>query len=576
MARRRIAPLPLLAVALLLVACSNPLQSGKTPTPRPVEGGTLVIGIQRAPQGIFNPLVSRDDGDERVNRLLFSGLLRLEPGSMAPVCDLCRSITYGPDGKSVTFQLREDVRWHDGAPFTAADVAFTFRSMLHPEYPGVRLPGLSALVGVQALLDQRDELAGQVLAGKITRAEAAARQGAAWEAWLAGPGQQAIQMPDPHTVRFQTDVVYAPLIAQFTVPVLPAHLLGTVPPSAWAKHETARRPVGTGPYQLAAQENGAVRLTRHERYHHGRPHITTVIFRVMPAAEAVAALKAGDVHVMELDPGGAGALAGESGIRLVQRPVPGYQYMGLNHDRPLFADRRVRQALMYGIDRQGMVDRLLGGYGTVVQTHLPPGHWALDGAQLNPYPHDPAKAAALLAEAGWSERNPEGYLTRDGQVFAFTLSYPGGNPVREASAAQIQSDLKRLGIKVTLSRQDFAQLHRAVFGLRSADAWLLGWDLGPDPDPGPVYLTDNKWGRASGWSHPRSEELVRLGTRLLPAAERRPLYAEWAQILNAEVPALFLYAQNEVVAIRTDRVRGLPAEAAGDLWQIWQWWLAAN
>lgn len=568
--RRALVVLLMMAV-LLPAGCAR--QKPTEEEPGPVDGGTLRLALERAPRGLFHPLLSEDPYDERINRLIYSGLLRTDE-SWQMVCDLCRSFTVGEERRSLRFDLREDVRWHDGQPLSAEDVAFTLRALLHPDAHSGRGAGLAALAGVQRMLDQRDYITRQAAARKLTDAEAAAQRAAAWQAWLEGEGAAAIQVTGPLSLTLTLDQPYAPLLVHLAHPVLPAHIYGGLTPAEMEAHEAVRHPVGTGPFRFVSYTPGRrVELQRNEAYHGGRPHVQSLLVRVAATAEAVAALAAGELDAVRLEPQEAEVLAGLNGVQVLARPSQGYQYMGLNVEHPALQDRRLRQALMHGLDRQALIEQVLGGHGTVIQTHLLPGHWAYPQSGLTAYDHDPERAGALLAEAGWTQRNADGYLTRGGQELSFTLLYPAGNAFRERTAPLIAAQLKAIGVRVELQQMEFGALARAVFTDRKADAWLLGWDLGIDPDPGPVFLSNNKWGRATGWSHARSEELTREAVQRWSPAERRTLYAEWAAILNQELPYLFLYAPHQIEAYHSDRIRGLQP-AAGDLWsQVHRLWI---
>jgi peptide/nickel transport system substrate-binding protein len=164
-------------------------------------------------------------------------------------------------------------------------------------------------------------------------------------------------------------------------------------------------------------------------------------------------------------------------------------------------------------------------------------------------------------------------LTKDGKVFEFTLLYPSGNKVREASAPLIQDNLKQVGIKVNTEMKEFTAFSETVYDQRITEVWLGGWSLSIDPDPGSIFIPDNKWGKSTGWTNKRSEELIKDGTRKLKVEERKPIYVEWAKILNDELPYVFLYSQNVIDAVREDRVKGIKADARGTLWNIWELWI---
>lgn len=539
----------------------------------PVEGGKLNLSMFSAPKGVFNPILYEDQYDSNIITRVFDGLLQFNE-KLELICNLCASYEISSDNKTVTFNLRKDVKWHDGTPFTTKDVAFTFRAMLHPDYAGVRTGDYAALVGVAAMLDARDQLTKQVEENKISKEQAAQQRMAGWEAWLNGDGKKAIQVIDDHTIAFTTDEPYAPFLQNLAFDIIPAHLFEGRPIGEMADHPATKKPIGTGPYKFVQYVTDQyVELARYEGYHQGKPYIPTIIYKIANQDVAIGQLKSGELDYIEINPSDVELVKGDPNITVYTRPDFGYQYMGLNHDNPLFQDEAVRQAMMYAINRPAIVDQILKGYGTVMNSHMPPALWAYDESSLNLYPYDPEKANQLLAEAGWTQKNADGYLVKDGKEFAFTLKYPSGNKVREASAPLIQADLKAIGIKVDVQMMEFATLVTTVFDERDMDAWLMGWSLSVDPDPGAIFLPNNKWGQVTGWTNARNEELIQQGTRVLKVAERKPIYVEWAQILNEELPYVFLYSQNVVDAVRTDKIQGLKPDDRGTLWNIWELWI---
>lgn len=574
------------ALALMLAVaagCSKPKPSenenGTTETPKqgeskgPVDGGKLNLSMFSAPKGVFNPILYEDQYDSNIIGLVFDGLL-MRDEKLEFICNLCESYDISSDNMTVTFHLRKDVKWHDGKSFTTKDVAFTFRAMLHPDYAGVRTGDFAALSGVEAMLNARDELTKQLKENKTTEAEAAKQKMADWEAWLNGDGKKAINVMDEYTISFTTSEPYAPFLENLAFSIIPAHVYEGTPIGEMENHPAIKQPIGTGPYKFVQYVTDQyVELTRYDDFHLGKPHIPTIIYKIANQDVAIGQLKSGELDFVPITPKDVELVKGESTITIYTRPDFGYQYMGFNHDHPILKDKKVRQAMMYAINRQAMVDQLIKGYGTVMNSHMPPAIWAYDASSLNAYGFNPEKAAALLAEAGWTEKNAEGYLVKDGQVFGFMLKYPSGNKVREASAPLIQANLKAVGIKVDVQMMEFSTLVTSVFDERDMDAWLMGWSLARDPDPGAIFLPNNKWGKVTGWTNARNDELIKQGTRVLKVAERKPIYVEWAKILNDELPYIFLYSQNVIDAVRTDKVQGLKPDSRGTLWNIWELWI---
>jgi peptide/nickel transport system substrate-binding protein len=573
----------LLALVLLAAAgCSKPKATdpqggGAQADPStPVEGGTLNLSMFSPPKGVFNPVLYEDQYDAWILDLAFNGLLRLNE-KLEYVCDLCEKFDIAPDNKTVTFELRSGLKWHDGQPLTTADVAFTFRTMLHPDYPGVRTGDYAALMGVQKMLDERDALAKQVKENKLTAEDAAKQKKGTWEAWLSGDGKKAINVIDDKKIAFATEEPYAPFLQNLAYNIIPEHAFKGVDVAKMAEADATRKPIGTGPYKvLEYKTDQYVKLERNENFHLGKPKIATIIYKIVNQDVAIGQLKAGEIDFMKIKPADVELVQGDKGIKVDERADFGYQYMGINFDNPILKDKNVRQALMYSLNRKAMVDQLLKGHGAVVNSHMPPALWAYDASSLNPYNYDPKKASELLAAAGWKDKNAQGYLSKDTKVLEFTLKYPSGNKTREASAPLIQANLKEVGIKVNLQMMEFTTLSTTVFDRRDMDAWLAGWTLTVDPDPGSIFLPDNKWGKATGWTNQRNEELIKQGVKFLRPTERKPLYVEWAKTLNDELPYVFLYSQNDIDAYRSDKVYGVKPDARSALtytWNIHEWWI---
>lgn len=511
------------------------------PARRPLDGGVLNLALYAAPRGLFHPLLAEDAYDGAVLGLVFRGLLTRGP-QLEWQPELARSFTISPDLRTITFQLRPDVRWHDGRPFTARDVAFTLRTLLHPRFPGLQASGYLAIQGAPAY-----------------------HQGQA-------PDIAGIRVLGDHEVAITLEEPYAPILEALAVPIIPEHVFAGVPPERMAEHPATARPIGTGPFRFVRYvADQYVELERNPFFYRGRPPIARVIYRLVSQDMAAAQLLAGEVDYMLARPEDLDLLGDRGGVVVHETPGWGYQFVGVNHRHPWLGDRRVRQALMYAIDRQSMVDQLLAGHGTVVNGPVLPGSWAYDPARLNPYPYDPGQARRLLAAAGFRPGR-DGWLEKDGQRFEISLRYPGGNKVRELSAPLIQANLQQVGVKVNLEMLEFTTLSRLVFEENRFDLFLLAWAMAPDPDPGPIFLPDNKWGRATGWNHPENTALLQQGVRRMKRGERRPVYAAWNRLLNAELPYLFLYSQNEI-EVASLRLQGLRPDGRGLLWNIHELWL---
>lgn len=347
--------------------------------------------------------------DILVNKTIFSTLVRyqLVNGGIQVVPDLAQSWTANASLTEYTFKLRSGVKWHDGQPLTADDVKFTVDAELNPKVNA----GLSGIVA----------------AIKET------------------------QVIDPLTVRFITQYPYAslPVMLGYNIAIVPKHLLqgqDLNQPVAFIQ-----RPIGTGPFRFKSfTQDTAMEVEANPDYYDGPPLLDGIVFKVIPDGNArLAQLKAGEIDFTVIDPPQLAALQGVSGITVRRAPQVNYYFFAINHDLPKFADLRVRQALTYAIDKQAIVKNILKGDGRPATGPINP----LLGAYYNPdvdtYPYNMDKAAALLVEAGW-KKGPDGILANaQGQKFTLSMNGPKGYPVMEQVLTYAQQQYKTLGFDAT-------------------------------------------------------------------------------------------------------------------------------
>lgn len=602
--------------ALLAAACGtgtppspaggqNPPAAPPAAPPEPVPGGTVTVAQWEAPAGVFNPWAAAGAADLDVARLVYGSLLEWT-GADGPYAAgtggaLAEDYRVSADGLEITFRLKPGVRWHDGQPFTAADVVFTFRSLLHPGYEGDRRLDFVSLRGARALLETYAGIDGEGGAGT------AQRKVEAWRRWAAESG--AVEALDEGTVVFRFDEVHGPVLGHIgTAPILPRHRWEGVPVDQWAEAGESRSPVGTGPFRLAEYRPGEwVRLERFEDYHAGPALVDAVLFRVVDPAGIDGALAAGEVDLAgvassPLEPEQAAALEEIPGVQVWQAPGFGYQFLYINLNQPRFQDVRVRQAMARAIDRAALVERLLDGRGRVVDAPLPPG-WPLPGG-LQHYPHDPQAARDLLAEAGWTDGDGDGVRERDldgsggidtrgcggpgyggagvppCETLSVRLLYPDGDDRRREAAGMIAGWLNAVGFDVRVEAAGFETiLQRVLLQIpRDYDLGLLGWDLVADPDQSAIWRCGELYNFVDfcedtvGPEAARAQSLAEAGRAAHDAALRRPAYQEWAAVLNEQLPYVFLYSP-DVVTAASGRVQGVNRDFRGPLHNAHRWWV---
>ncbi|MDC7223013.1 MAG: ABC transporter substrate-binding protein [Spirochaetales bacterium] len=419
-------------------------------------GGTLIRASWNPPSGNFLSLITSTDNDFLVTDLVFERLITInDKNELIPA--LAESWDIGDDSKSVTFHLRKDVKWHDGEAFDAEDVLFNWKFIADPGYTGPLYSNLQPIIGAEAYHNgEADEISG-------------------------------VEIIDPYTIKISFDEVYASVLTMVGTKanLIPEHIWKDIDPAkAPEMTELLRNPVGTGAFKMEEfAPDQYVSLSAYEDYWQGRAYLDRIIIKATNQDTAQAELLSGQINYMYLsdfNPDDMELFASED-IQVLSTVGGSYQFMGVNHQLADFQDVKVRQALMYGIDRQGMVDNLLYGYGELLTQPLPTSSWAHPGLEkLNMYEYNPEKAIALLEEAGFTYKDGIMYKA-DGEQLKWILKYPSGNKTRERSAPVIQQNLKDIGIDVELQIMEFAtmfeQLNNDDFEL-----FLIGFGAGVEPD----------------------------------------------------------------------------------------------
>lgn len=518
------------ASALALAACTG---SAEEPSPRgpltrgpegeapsdpgataePVAGGTLVAALSSDP-GQLNPAITTSGGTHAASELIYNGLVELTP-DLEPVPELAESWEIEEDGALYRFRLREGVTWHDGEPFTSADVVFTFE---------------------EALLELHSR----------TRASV-------------GAALESVTAPDDLTVEFRFAEPYAPLLLQLDVteaPILARHVYeGTDVQENPANLE----PVGTGPFTLESYQPGAeLRLAKNQDYFkEDLPYLDEVVLRIIPdEANQVVALEAGEVDWLFGAPGpDLERLQGDDRFGFLETAVnPGgsncIMTVGLNLERPIFADVRVRRALGQALDTEQFLERVLFGQGSVATAPISSGIPFAHAQDLEGMPtYDPEAAADLLDEAGWV-RDGDGTRTaqgvdgvEDGTPLSFDfLHFPTFSDYGELLRAQ----LAEVGAEVQLVPLEPPVFAETVFTARDFDSNIISYCNGADPEIGVkrMYLSSNigpvPFSNAAAYSDPEVDRLFEEARTTIDTDARTPIYAELQERLVEDLPYLWI------------------------------------
>jgi peptide/nickel transport system substrate-binding protein len=493
--------LALLTIILLAAILTSTVREVVAPPP-PTRGGTYVEAVVGLPRAI-NPLLSfSGDLDRDLTGLIFQGLVALDArGEPRPA--LAGSWEISPDQRDITFRLRQGVRWHDGAPFTAADVIFT--------------------VGV-------------------LQSDAFAESGQPASTYLSQLWRNVtVEQIDPYTVRFRLQQPLASFLAENTIGILPSHLWNDVPIAELSQSLLNLQPVGTGPWRLASLNALGARLEPNPYHAGAAPYLEAIEFRFFPDyASAFAAFQAGEVdgvsRVLHQDMAAAQA---SKNMEVLTAPLAGATYVYLNLDNPaapFLADSQVRQALMLALDRSKLIDRALNGQGVPADGPFMPGTWSYAPGQ--PRASDPARAAELLAAAGWTDSDRDGVRDNEGVDLAFELL--GDN---EVLLQELAEQWRQVGVLATPRLVSLASLAGDYLSPRTFQAAVTHWQLSGDPDPYPLWHSTqiDSGQNYTGWRNEEADLLLEQGRSVNDPGRRMQLYSEFQRIFGQELPALPLY-----------------------------------
>lgn len=487
----------------------------------PATGDTIVIGSLGDATNLIS-MLSTDSASHEMSGYVFSGLLKYDK-DLNLVGDLARSWEISPDQRTITFYLRDDVRFHDGHPYTAHDALFTWRFMVDPNTPTAYSADYTRVTEAAALND--------------------------------------------YTFQVTYEEPYSHALSSWTLPQLPRHLLEGKNP---LETSLVRHPIGTGPYKFAEWKTGQyLHLVYNEDYFEGRPCLDGITYRIITdMATMFMELSAGGLDWAGLTPT---QYQRQTDNQYFRKNFTKYKYLGdsytfvgWNMKDPRFQDVRIRRALSYAIDRREIIDGVLLGLGQEATGPLKPGTlWHNPDVAI--YPFNPEKALSLFAEAGWNIAKDGRLRNHKNEPFDFVLISNQGNITRQNAGIFIQYRLAQIGIKVDLRVIEWSSFISEFVNKGRFDAVLLGWTLPPDPGLHQIFHTnDGAAGKLNftGYSNKELDELLTRELTTLKISERRALYARIQEILAEDQPYAFLYVPMSLPIIHS-RFKNVEPTVAG-------------
>lgn len=503
----------------LVIALLVGMVAGCGPTEQ--AGGTLIVG-ENSLKGIFNPIFYDDVYDGYVVDLIFPGLITNDPaGNVIP--KIAEEWDVSEDRLTYTFTLKDGVTFSDGTALTAEDVKFTYECVAHPDYDGSRGYWVSDIVGV----DEFKAGTADTISG--------------------------IVVTDDKTISFTIKEPNVAKIWDFATGILSKEYYAFEDYSELKAKNTT--PMGAGPFKFVEfVPDQYCELVRNDDYYDGMAKLDGVIVKIVPEETKIAAVDAGDIHLAQPTANIDNYNAIEAAENAeVQRYVGnGYNYIGLNLVNPKLSDKRVRQALAYGLDREQFIENEYKGLAVVCQGPISPVSWAYpDVSELNAYEYNPEKAKELLDDAGWVVGS-DGFRYKDGQKL--TLKWTAYTEVAwpQNLIALATDNWREIGVELTSELLDFNSVATKVFDEQDFEMWNMGWSLSIDPDPSGIFGEDQKAKggfNAGQFTNERAYEIFDLQKQEYDQEARAELLKEWAMIANEELPYIFMAIREEIWAV---------------------------
>jgi len=504
--------------------------------------GELRVASAIEPNSL-NPILYGTHAENTLNGLIFDPLLAIDDhGDLQPRLAVTVPTQsnggISANGLVITYHLRKGVKWHDSAPFTSKDVAFTFSAIMN------RKNNVQTHVGYEQV--------------------------------------ERIDAPNPYTAVIHLRRRFAPavrsLFANGNGPayVLPEHLLARYSDLNRVPFNTS--PVGTGPFKFSQWLHGdRITLQRNDAYYLGRPKLARIIVRVVPDENtALNGVRTHEIDwLFDVNATSYRDLKQVTSVRTVLSPENGYRGMIFNLLHPPLNDVRARRAIAYAIDKKALTDHASHGGARVATEDLPSFMWAYNQNVTN-YAQDLPKARALMAAAGWHS-GANGMLQKNGQGLNLVLALRKGALSDEQMSVEVQAMLSTLGIEVTIKTYPglllFAPAPQGIQNSGRFDLSMSGFFSGTDPDNAFLYTCAERAPNgfnASRYCNPAMERLQKTALESYDRAARKRAYAAIEELAAQDMPQYFIFWPYEISALNPDLCGYRPGPGALT-WNAWKW-----
>ncbi len=463
----------------------------------PLLSSTLHLSISANPSRV-NPILATDSASGEISQWVFDSLIDYDKNANIRL-KMAESYKF-VDDKTLIFKLKKNIKWHDGEPFNAEDVVFTYKTIISPKIFTPYSSDFRYVKSVKAL--------------------------------------------DKYTIEVKYKEPYFKALEIWMMGILPKHILQKekdLMTSSFNQH-----PIGTGPYKLKGFEiSKDIKLTANKDYYIHKPNIDSLTYHFIPdPSTQFLMLKSHKLDVGSLSP-----LQYEREIdkdfkhfySVYENISHGYTYLGFNLKNKKFKNPKIRKAISLGIDRKELVDILFFGHARVCTGPFMPGTFAFNEEVKAPK-RDIKKAKELLKEAGYDKKHP----------LEFEIVTNSNNSIRMYAAQIIQHQLKEIGVKVTIRAMEWQAFLNTVVNPRRFEAIILGWGLGITPDAYSIWHSDNDKKGGFNFIHYKNKEvdnLIKEAERTIDREKLSKIYKRIFKLIVEDNPYLFLYIPNSITVV---------------------------
>lgn len=488
------------------------------------QGGSVSEGIVGTPRFV-NPVLAISDSDRDITMLVYSGLMRKNPdGTLIP--DLAETYSVSDNGLEYTFKLKNNLEFQDKTPVTANDIAFTIAKIKDPI---IKSPKKANWDGVTA------------------------------------------EVVDAQTIKFTLKQKYAGFLENTTVGILPEHLWKDFTPEEFGLSKLNTKGIGSGPFSIKNISEGSdgipeyYELKGFKKFALGEPYIKTLVIRFYAGEkELIDALKNGSVNAInEINPSEAKKLESDSKYEISTTPLPRVFGLYFNQtEAPIFTDKNVRKAISLVIDRKAIIDNILSGYGTEIDSPLPPELLSeeIDPSEKPHFDQDIEQAETLLKSSGWS-KNSLGIWEKKDKKQTKTLTFSiatSDTPELKNTAMMIKDALVNFGISTEVKVFEIGTLNQSIIRPRKYDALFFGQIVNHETDLYAFWHSSQRNDpglNIAMYTSAKVDSLLENAGTTLDDEKREKIYKDIEKEIQNDIPAVFIYSP-DFIYIHKDKILG--------------------